>query len=177
MAGQKQEAATHRRPPGGTSSPSTDDRYPAAARLQGSSPLMRNKTVQCIDNAPVCSYNNRKTLYRCPTRRTHGSVGIHPRITKEGRFMATTNITIRMDEELKKQAEELFADLGLSMTTAFLAFTKQAVREQRIPFNLSRNVPNARTVAALEEVEKMKLHPQDYKGYDDVDEMMKHLLT
>ena len=30
--------------------------------------------------------------------------------------MATTNITIRMDEELKKQAEELFSDLGLNMT-------------------------------------------------------------
>lgn len=36
--------------------------------------------------------------------------------------MATTNVTIRMDEELKKQAEELFADLGLNMTTAFTTF-------------------------------------------------------
>ena len=39
--------------------------------------------------------------------------------------MATTNVTIRMDEELKKQAEELFADLGLNMTTAFTTFVKQ----------------------------------------------------
>ena len=46
--------------------------------------------------------------------------------------MATTNVTIRMDEGLKKQAEELFSDLGLNMTTAFVAFAKQAVREQRI---------------------------------------------
>ena len=53
--------------------------------------------------------------------------------------MGTTNITIRMDDELKKQAEELFADLGLNMTTAIIAFTKQAVREQRIPFIISRN--------------------------------------
>ncbi|HRX42298.1 MAG TPA: type II toxin-antitoxin system RelB/DinJ family antitoxin, partial [Clostridia bacterium] len=41
--------------------------------------------------------------------------------------MATKNITIRMDEELKRQAEELFSELGLSMTTAIIAFTKQAV--------------------------------------------------
>lgn len=90
--------------------------------------------------------------------------------------MATTNITIRIDEELKKQAEELFSDLGLNLTTAFVAFAKQAVREQRIPFNLSRNLPNAETFAAFEEVKKMKLNPQDYKGYNDVDEMMRELL-
>lgn len=90
--------------------------------------------------------------------------------------MATTNVTIRMDEELKKEAEELFSDLGLSMTAALIAFTKQSVREQRIPFVLSRNVPNAETIAAIEEVEKMKLAPQDYRGFDDVDEMMTELL-
>ncbi len=45
--------------------------------------------------------------------------------------MSTTNITIRMNEELKKQAEKnSFSDLGLNMTTAFTMFAKQAVREQ-----------------------------------------------
>lgn len=96
---------------------------------------------------------------------------------KRGEYsMANTNITIRMDEELKKQAEELFADLGLSMTTAFIAFTKQAVREQRIPFNISRNIPNRETINALEEVFRMKLNTDEYKGYDDVDTMMEELL-
>lgn len=90
--------------------------------------------------------------------------------------MSTTNVTIRMDEQLKKQAEELFSDLGLSMTAAIIVFTKQAVREQRIPFTISRNVPNAETIIAIDEVEKMKLNPKDYKGYDDVDEMMRELL-
>lgn len=90
--------------------------------------------------------------------------------------MSTRNVTIRMDEQLKKEAEELFSDLGLSMTTALIAFTKQAVREQRIPFNISRNVPNPETIAAIEEIEKMKLNPEQYKSFDDVDEMMKELL-
>ncbi len=81
-----------------------------------------------------------------------------------------------MDEQLKKQAEELFSDLGLSMTAAIIAFTKQAVREQRIPFTLSRNMPNPETIGAIDEVEKMKLNPQGYKGYDDVDDMMTELL-
>ena len=90
--------------------------------------------------------------------------------------MATTNVTIRMDEQLKKQAEELFSDLGLSMTSALIAFTKQAVREQRIPFNISRNLPNEETISAIDEVKMMKLKPNEYNGYDDVDEMMKALL-
>jgi len=90
--------------------------------------------------------------------------------------MATTNVTIRMDKELKKQADDLFSDLGLSMTSALIAFTKQAVREQRIPFVISQNVPNAETICAIEEVEKMKRNPEIYKGYDDIDEMMTKLL-
>ncbi|MBE0451697.1 MAG: type II toxin-antitoxin system RelB/DinJ family antitoxin [Clostridiales bacterium] len=90
--------------------------------------------------------------------------------------MSTTNVTIRMDEQLKKQAEELFSDLGLTMTSALIAFTKQAVREQRIPFTLSRNIPNTETINALDEVENMKLNPEEYKGYDDVDEMMREIL-
>ena len=89
--------------------------------------------------------------------------------------MATTNITIRMDEELKKQAEELFSDLGLNMTTAFTMFAKQAVREQRIPFMISRT-PNQETLEAIREIEEMKKNPENYKGYTNVDEMMKELL-
>ena len=90
--------------------------------------------------------------------------------------MATTNITIRMDEELKKQAEELFSDLGLNMTTAFTVFAKQAVREQKIPFMLYKKTPNQETLEAIREVEQMKKNPENYKGYTDVDEMMKELL-
>ena len=51
--------------------------------------------------------------------------------------MSTTSITIRIDAELKKQAEELFQELGMNMTTAITIFTKAAVREQRIPFELA----------------------------------------
>lgn len=51
--------------------------------------------------------------------------------------MATTTITIRMDEKLKKQAEILFEDMGLNMTTAFTLFTKAVVRQNKIPFEIS----------------------------------------
>ena len=51
--------------------------------------------------------------------------------------MASTTITIRMDEELKKQAETLFDEIGMDMNTAVTAFIKTAVRQQKIPFELS----------------------------------------
>lgn len=54
--------------------------------------------------------------------------------------MANTNVTIRIDEDLKKQADTLFDDLGMSFTTAVNIFVKQAVREDRIPFEVTRAV-------------------------------------
>lgn len=51
--------------------------------------------------------------------------------------MAQTNVSIRMDEELKKQFEAFCADVGMTMTTAFCVFAKAAVRERRIPFEIS----------------------------------------
>ena len=51
--------------------------------------------------------------------------------------MATTSVTIRIDEQLKRQAEVLFADMGMNMTTAFTIFTKAVVRQGRIPFEVA----------------------------------------
>lgn len=48
--------------------------------------------------------------------------------------MATTNISMRIDEQLKTQLQELVSDLGLDMTTFFTMAAKQAVREQALPF-------------------------------------------
>ena len=44
---------------------------------------------------------------------------------------ASANISIRMDTELKAAAEELFADLGMNISTAFNIFVRQALREGR----------------------------------------------
>lgn len=90
--------------------------------------------------------------------------------------MATTNVTMRLDENLKKEAEELFSDLGLNLTTAFTVFVKQAVREQKIPFVISKRIPNAETLEAMNEVRDMKNSPNMHKSYTDVDEMIKELL-
>ena len=70
--------------------------------------------------------------------------------------MANTNINIRMDADLKRQFEAFCADMGMTMTTAFNVFARKAVREYRIPFEISGDVPNAETVEAIQEVKRMK---------------------
>lgn len=50
----------------------------------------------------------------------------------------TVNVNIRMEKELKKQAEKLFADLGLNMSTAINVFIRQAVSYGGIPFEVVR---------------------------------------
>ena len=52
-------------------------------------------------------------------------------------IMAQTMVNFRMDEDLKKNMEEICKDLGLSMTTAFTIFAKKMTREKRIPFDVS----------------------------------------
>lgn len=66
--------------------------------------------------------------------------------------MAQTNINIRMDEGLKQQFERLCNELGLNMSTAFNIFAKTMVRQQRVPFELSLDIPNAETLAAIDDV-------------------------
>lgn len=50
---------------------------------------------------------------------------------------STTNINIQMDSDLKAQADALFGELGMDLSTAFNIFVRQALREGRIPFNIS----------------------------------------
>lgn len=62
----------------------------------------------------------------------------------------TANINIKTDKELKGKAEALFEELGLNMTTAINVFLRQSVYENKIPFEIYRNViPNAETIAAI----------------------------
>ena len=89
--------------------------------------------------------------------------------------MATTNINVRVDTELKQSAELLFNDLGLNMSTAITMFLKSAVSHNGIPFEVKR-VPNAETRAALAEYEEMKKNPGSYKRYASFDEMAKEVL-
>lgn len=84
--------------------------------------------------------------------------------------MATTNLNIRTDNGIKDQAEEIFAELGLNMTTAVNMFLRTAIREHGIPFELKLDVPNETTAAAIEEGRKLMADP-DAPRYASMDEL------
>lgn len=73
--------------------------------------------------------------------------------------MATTNISIRMDETLKKEADQLFNEMGMNLSTAFNIFVRQAIRERAIPFQIRLEQPNLETLAAMLEAEKLAKDP------------------
>lgn len=81
--------------------------------------------------------------------------------------MATVNVTIRMDEQLKAQADELFSDFGLSLNAAFTMFAKQAVREQRIPFEITRNAVSLASNDDLMSVSR-KLMKENTEAYEEL---------
>lgn len=89
--------------------------------------------------------------------------------------MATTNVTMRMDEDLKKQLQELLSKIGMDMTTFFVMTAKQAIREQGLPFRPTLEVPNMETLKAFAEVEFMEEHPEYYKSYNNFQELLKEV--
>ena len=73
--------------------------------------------------------------------------------------MTTTNLTIRIDTSVKNDAEKLFEELGMSLSTAFNVFLRQAIRVQAIPFAVSRGIGNRTTLAAMREAERIADDP------------------
>lgn len=86
--------------------------------------------------------------------------------------MKNVNVTFRVDDELKKQADALFSELGMSLATAFNVFLRQAVREQQMPFSITKNVPNAVTLAAMDAAEKDE---DMYGPFESVTDLMEAL--
>ena len=77
-----------------------------------------------------------------------------------------------MDEETKRKAQELFTDLGMDLSTAVNIFLRQAIRENAIPFKISRAAPNSVTLAAMDSAE----NGMDVTGpFNGADELVKAL--
>lgn len=88
--------------------------------------------------------------------------------------MANSTISIRVNETLKEQAQNLFKELGMDMSTAVNIFLTQTVREQRIPFVIGVETPNAETIAAIEEIDKM-IESGKPPRFETADDMFKEL--
>ena len=86
----------------------------------------------------------------------------------------TSNVSFRIDTNVKNQADRLFAELGLNMTTAFNIFLRQSIREGSIPFQVTVNTPNAETIAAMLEAQQI-VNGTDIKRYSNVEEALADL--
>ncbi|MBQ3592151.1 MAG: type II toxin-antitoxin system RelB/DinJ family antitoxin [Clostridia bacterium] len=84
--------------------------------------------------------------------------------------MDSVNLNIRTDKEVKLQAEKIFEELGMNMTTAINVFLRQTIRENGIPFSLKLDTPNAVTAAAIEEGRTLA-RDKNAKGYTNMEDL------
>lgn len=84
----------------------------------------------------------------------------------------TTNISIRMEKDLKEQAEHLFNDLGMTMSTALNVFVRQAVRQGKIPFEITTHIDN---FYSSENMKRIKKSIQSFKEGKTVTKTMEEL--
>lgn len=87
--------------------------------------------------------------------------------------MATTSVTVRVDEETKQAAASIAEDFGFDLSSITRAFYRQIVREQRIPLSLEYPKPNKESIEAIKETEALIVsgHP----GYDSLEDMLESM--
>ena len=85
------------------------------------------------------------------------------------------NLTISTSAEDKAGISKFCEATGFTISSLFNVFTKAVLRERRIPFTIFMpEQPNAETIAAMEEGERIARDP-NVKGYTDLNELWKDL--
>lgn len=84
--------------------------------------------------------------------------------------MTSTNLNIRTDKEIKEQAEKIYSELGLNMTTAINLFLRASIRKNGIPFDLNLNEPNRETALAIEEGRRIA-NDSDIESYESMEDL------
>lgn len=88
--------------------------------------------------------------------------------------MATIPTQIRIDEDLKKQAVELFAQLGLDMSGAMNMFLRQCILHEGLPFNVELPKYKPEVMEAMEEARRITKDPST-KRYDSFSEALEDM--
>lgn len=86
--------------------------------------------------------------------------------------MAKVSTSISIDSEVKAQAQELFSEFGMDLSTAVNIFLKQAIYERSIPFIIRREIPNEVTLKAMDDAESGE---GMFGPFDTIAEMMEAL--
>lgn len=88
--------------------------------------------------------------------------------------MSNTNLNVRIDKDIKKAAEEVYAELGFNMSTAINMFLRASIRKGGIPFDLKLDMPNKETIEAIEEGNRIAYDP-NVPSYDNIEDLRKAL--
>ena len=89
--------------------------------------------------------------------------------------MSKTATNLSIDSDIKQQSIELFADLGMDLSTAVNVFLRQAVRVQGFPFVVARDDPNEESIAAMNEYYLAKKHPEQAEKDQYISDMIEQL--
>ena len=82
----------------------------------------------------------------------------------------SSTITVRVEDKTKQQANAIFKEVGIDMSTAINVYLKQVIRSNGIPFPVSMDVPNEVTLRAIEDAEKGKM-----ATFSSIDALMEDL--
>jgi addiction module antitoxin, relB/dinJ family len=100
-------------------------------------------------------------------------------LTKEGEIMETTNslISVQIDTNDKEKANNILKKLGLNMSTFVNMAIKQLIYTDGIPFEVKNPKPSKRLKIALKEADDIISGKTYAKGYNDIDELERDLLS
>ena len=88
--------------------------------------------------------------------------------------MSNTNLNVRIDKDIKKAAEEVYAELGFNMSTAINMFLRASIRKGGIPFDLKLEAPNKETLEEIEEGRRLARDPST-PLYDNMEDLRRAL--
>ena len=81
--------------------------------------------------------------------------------------MSKMSISIRLDREVKEQAQQVFINLGMDMTTAINIFLRQAIQYQGLPFDV-RLDENRKLLQALTDLDQNRNMSQSFESVSDL---------
>ena len=82
----------------------------------------------------------------------------------------SSTITVRVEEKVKKAANDVFKEVGMDMSTAINVYLKQVIRSNGIPFTVSADIPNEVTIKAIKAAERGEM-----ASFSSIDELMEDL--
>lgn len=81
--------------------------------------------------------------------------------------MSKTSMSIRLDSEVKEQAQQVFNNLGMDMTTAINIFLRQAIQYQGLPFDV-RLDENRKLLEVLRDLDQNRNISQSFESVSDL---------